>query len=123
MLGPDWVKGRSGRTNSSLDMLAPHSSFRGSIPPAHKDPNMIDPPNPTQNAHCRIALHAPDGAARRYEMLAWACDAAKPPGKDYRLDGQPVVFSGLADGSLFASDTFCATRSPRWSGLSNFKND
>jgi hypothetical protein len=72
---------------------------------------MIDPPNPTQNAadHCRIKLSkTADGAAR---PVAWAYDAAKhaAPGRDYRRDGQPVVFSGVADGSLFASDARGAT--------------
>jgi hypothetical protein len=83
------------------------------------DPSMIDPPNHLETAdHCRITPLAPDGAARRYEVpVAWAYDAAKHtvPGKDCRLDGQPVMFSGLADGSLFASHEQGATRtlSPR----------
>jgi hypothetical protein len=60
----------------------------------------------------QMTLVATDGSKRHYTVpFGWAYDSAKyaNPSKDFRLDGQPVVMRGLADGGLFASDEMGAT--------------
>ncbi len=60
----------------------------------------------------QMTLLARDGSKQHYTVpVGWAYDSAKhaSPSKDFRLDSQPVVVRGLADGGLFASDEMGAT--------------